>query len=301
MSSAVSISIKPGASIKRKELLRRYGGRRQGGISPSRKSPNVFLFMDKRRGMENGYIYDGKHHDGTLHYTGEGRFGEQKMEQGNRAIRDHREEGRALHVFDVHKGSATYLGEFTYVDHYDADAPPSGGGTYRKVLVFILRRTRGTVPLPKAAVDLRDSGIWTKKVGVERHLKKDEIPISPKPYKAQRREQGLVKDLEDWLTAAGHSICSLELHGEGEASTIRCDLFDETDNAIIEAKSSIARPAFRMAIGQIADYSRLMNPPPNRRLILVPEQPRSDLIALAKSQKIGVIWPDGEGGFASEG
>jgi hypothetical protein len=253
--------------------------------------------MDKRRGMENGYIYDGKHHDGTLHYTGEGRFNDQKMVQGNRAIRDHKQEGRALHVFDVRKGTATYLGEFTYIDHYDADAPPSGGGVDRKVIVFILRRTRGTVPLPKAAVDIRDSGTWTKKVAVERHIKKDEIPVTPKPYVAQRREQKLVKELEDWLTAAGHNICSLELHAEGEPSTIRCDLFDETDNAIIEAKSSVARPAFRMAIGQLADYSRLMNEPPKRRLILVPEQPRADLITLAKSQKIGVIWSDGEGGF----
>jgi hypothetical protein len=253
--------------------------------------------MDKRRGVANGYIYDGKHRDGTLHYTGEGRFGDQRMVQGNRAIRDHRHEGRALHVFNAQEGTATYLGEFTYVGHYDADAPPSGGGIDRKVIVFVLRRTRGAVPLPKAAVDIRDSGTWTKKVAVEQHIKKDEIPVMPKPYVAQRREQKLVKELEDWLSAAGHTVCSLELHAEGEPSTIRCDLFDETDNAIIEAKSSVARPAFRMAIGQLADYSRLMDKPPKRRLILVPEKPRPDLITLAKSQKIGVIWPDGDGGF----
>jgi hypothetical protein len=293
----VAIAIKPGASIKRKQLHKQYGGREQGGISPSARSPNVFLFMDKRRGIANGYIYDGKHRDGTLHYTGEGRFGDQEMVQGNRAIRDHKADGRALHMFSVRKGVAVYLGEFTYVEHYDADAPPSGGGEDRKVIVFVLRRVRGTTPLPEAEVDLRDSGTWVKKVSVEQHKTTEEFEVNPTPYRAKRREQKLVKEFEAWLLANDHAVCSLELHAKGEASTIRCDLFDETDNAIVEAKSSVARPAFRMAIGQLADYARLMEEPPQRRLILVPEKPRSDLLALAKSQKIGVIWPDGDGGF----
>jgi hypothetical protein len=253
--------------------------------------------MDKRRGVANGYIYDGKHRDGTLHYTGEGRFGDQKMEQGNRAIRDHKDEGRELHVFNVHKGIAHYLGEFRYVDDYDADAPPSGGGEERKVIVFVLRRVRGTTPLPDAEVDLRESPAWVKKVPVERHSKKEDFPVNPKPYRAKRREQKLVKEFEDWLVDAGHEVCSLELHAKGEPSSIRCDLFDVTDNAIVEAKSSVARPAFRMAIGQLLDYARLMKKPPKQRLILVPEEPRPDLLNLAASQDISVIWPDGDGGF----
>lgn len=295
----MSIALKPGARIKRKRLHKRYGGREQGGISPSAKSPNVFLFTDKRTGAANGYIYDGKHRDGTFHYTGEGRFGEQKMEQGNRAIRDHKNEGRALHLFDVREGMARYLGEFRYVDHYPAEAPPSGGGPDRKVIVFILRRVRGTVPLPKADVDLRDSGGWAKKVPVEKHKTTEEFDVNPSAYRAKRREQELVKAFEAWLLAAGHRVCSLELHAKGEASAIRCDLFDQTDRTIIEAKSSVVRSAFRMAIGQLADYARLMPTLPKRRLILVPEEPRPDLLALAQSQRIGVTWPDGEGGFVT--
>jgi hypothetical protein len=295
----VAITVKPGGSIKRKALHKRYGGREQGGISPSGRSPNVFLFMDKRRGAANGYIYDGKHGNGTLHYTGEGRFGDQRMKQGNRAIRDHKAEGRALHVFKVSKGTALYLGEFRYLGHYDADAPPSGGGEERKVIVFVLRRVRGTIPLPDAEVDLRDSPAWVKKISVERHLTKEKFSVSPKPYQAKRREQKLVKELEDWLVAAGHAVCSLEMHAKGEASAIRCDLFDETDNAIVEAKSSVSRPAVRMAIGQLLDYARLMKKRPKKQLILVPEKPRPDLLDLAASQGIGVTWPDGDGGFSS--
>ena len=296
----MAIDVKPGASIKRTDLHRRYGGRRQGGISPSGQSPNVFLFMDKQRGAENGYIYDGVHRGKHLHYTGEGQQDDQQMIQGNRTIRDHRKEKRALHVFDVKKGIAHHLGEFEYVRHYDADAPPRGGGEDRKVIVFVLRRLTGSNPLPKAEVALESTGSWVKEAPVEQHTTTDEFQVTPSTYKAKRREQRLVREYEDWLTSAGHDICSLILHGEGEANSIRCDLFDKTDNAVVEAKSSVARPAFRMAIGQLADYARLMDKPPRRRLILVPEQPRPDLLALAKSQRIGVIWPDGDGGFEAK-
>lgn len=298
----MAVSLKPGAVIKRKALHKRYGGREQGGISPcKRKSQNVFLFMDKRRGRENGYIYDGKHKDGTLHYTGEGRYGNQEMKQGNRAIRDHREEERSLHVFNSQpNGAALYLGEFAYLDHYTADAPPKGGGDLRKVIVFRLQRRKGRVPLPLAPVEGVESGHWVKEIPIEEQLTERTVIVpDAKPRVAERREQKLVKDLELWLRAAGHEVCRLELHAKGEPAPIRCDLFDKSEKTIVEAKSTTTRPAIRMAIGQLIDYSRLMKSPPRRRMILLPEEPRRDLLELARSQGIGVIWPDGAGAFAS--
>jgi hypothetical protein len=297
----MSITLEPGAIVRRKSLHRRYGGSEQGGISPSNRSANLFLFMDKRRGRENGYIYDGKHTDGTLHYTGEGRYGDQQMIKGNRAIRDHRLKGRSLHVFDVQrKGEAHYLGEFVYVEHYPADAPPKGGGDDRKVIVFVLRRLKGRVPLPRAPVAGVETGHWVKEIPIEEQ-KTERTVIVPdaKPRIAERREQKLVKDLEAWLVDAQHEVCRLELHAAGDPSPIRCDLFDKTEEALYEAKSTTTRAAIRMAIGQLADYARLMNKPPKQRLILVPEKPRADLLDLARTQDLGVIWPDGAGGFAS--
>ena len=67
-----------------------------------------------------------------------------------------------------------------------------------------------------------------------------------------------------------------------------------TTNTIVEAKGSIARPAFRMAIGQLADYARLVEPTPVRA-ILVPQKPRADLLRLAKREGITVIWSDDVG------
>jgi hypothetical protein len=295
----MAIAVKPGASIKRKTLHKRYGGREQGGISPSAKTPNVFLFMNKRRGLANGYIYDGVQKDKKiLYYTGEGRYGPQQMIQGNRAIRDHRAEGRSLHVFDVQPRGLLHLGEFEYIGHRTADAPPKGGGDLRKVIVFKLRRLTGRTPLPPAEVEGFESGGWEKEIPIERHLT-ERMVITPnaKPRTAERKEQKLVEDLATWLKTKEHEVCRLELHAKGEPAPIRCDLFDKTDKAIVEAKSTITRPAIRMAIGQLIDYSRLMKHAPRQQLILVPEEPRPDLLDLAKSQKIGVIWPDGDGGF----
>jgi hypothetical protein len=50
----------------------------------------------------------------------------------------------------------------------------------------------------------------------------------------------------------------------------------------------------RMAIGQLADYTRLVSPKPNAA-VLMPEEPRPDLVVLAVSQNLAVIWPDGSG------
>jgi hypothetical protein len=287
-----------GHSISRAELHARFGGREQGGISPSKRSPNVFLFTDQAKGVLHGYLYDGQDADGLYHYTGEGQRGDQKMAQGNRAVRDHRREGRALHVFDASAGMATYLGEFEYVDDYLADAPETGDGPVRSVIVFRLRpigRTTGL--LPSRVGQLNSDRV--KEVPVEQHLT-ERMMIEPnrEPYEAERREQELVKNYSAFLVAQGHDVCRLQLRPEDEPAPLFCDLYDRSTNTLVEAKGSIARPAFRMAIGQLADYTRLVKPTPEQ-VILLPARPRADLIRLAASQGIEVIWREEDGRFCS--
>jgi hypothetical protein len=293
----LSIELKPGESIKRVELHRRYGGRRQGGISPSKQSANVFLFTDQKQGALHGYIYDGYHaDDGYYHYTGEGQYGDQRMAQGNRAIRDHREEGRELHLFDSSSGTADYMGQFEYVDHYPGDAPETDEGPERKVIVFRLQRLSGDRALAPSRVN-QFGPESVKEVPVEAH-NTERMMIYPnrEPYEAERREQKLVRELEASWRVQGDDVCRLQLRPEGERAPLFCDLYNRTSNTLVEAKGTVARGAFRMAIGQLADYARLVKPTP-QKLILVPEKPRLDLLKLAESQKIGVTWPDGTGGF----
>jgi hypothetical protein len=129
--------LKPGDSIRRSELHDRYGGGRQGGIAPCTTSPNVLIFTDRSVGDEHGYHdrWDGD----VLEYCGEGQRGDQVIARGNRAIRDHREDGRALRVFQGVRGMVQYTGEYELESHRWAEAPGTGGGSKRRVIMFRLR------------------------------------------------------------------------------------------------------------------------------------------------------------------
>jgi hypothetical protein len=291
------LHLEPGKVISRTALHKRYGGQTQGGISISRKSANVFLFTDDKRGEEHGYIFDGKVKGDLYDYTGEGQVGDQQMLHGNRAIRDHRDADRELHLFEVHGKKLTYIGQYEYVRHRTADAPQKGSPEDRSVFVFRLRPVGKTAPIATSPVEKLKRRL-VKAIPVERQWTEETL-IEPKtaPYKAKRREQKLVLSYEAALLAEGHDVCRLELWPPGEPAPFRSDMYDRTTNTLIEAKGSIARPAFRMAIGQLLDYARFVKPPPAKS-ILLPEKPRSDLIKLAREQKIGVIWDNGKGGFA---
>ena len=110
------------------------------------------------------------------------------------------------------------------------------------------------------------------------------------PYEAERREQKLVLWLAGRLEREGHDVCRLQFLPEGEAAPIFCDLYDKTTNTLYEAKGTTTRIAMRMAIGQLADYARFVDA--KRRIVLMPERPRPDLVSLAEGQRIEVLYPD---------
>lgn len=266
----------------------------QGGISPSAKSPNVFI-ITAPAGEKHGYIYDGYNEDdGYYHYTGEGQHGDQQMVQGNRAIRDHVGEGRELHLFTAVGPQLTYVGQFQYVSDYDADAPETGGDNTRKVIVFKLKQVEGIEPPASATGLTLPKRTSVEKVPVERqNVESTWVDRDREPYEARRVEQELVLAFERWLLDQGHSVCRLKLRPKGEPAPLYCDVYDETTNTLFEAKGSIARPAIRMAIGQLADYGRLAKSGPSKA-VLVPERPRADLMALLSGEGIAVWWRDGE-------
>ena len=86
--------LKSGQRLLRREVHERYGGRRQGGIGPSREAPVVLFFTDPATGHQHGY-YDGWDDDKLFNYVGEGQTGDQRMVQGNKAILNHVRKGGA--------------------------------------------------------------------------------------------------------------------------------------------------------------------------------------------------------------
>ncbi len=289
-----------GAAIKRTELHRRFGGRRQGGIGPSAQSPSVFIFSDPASGLEHGYR-DGWSDDGTFHYTGEGQRGDQQFTHGNRAIRDHGDERRSLRVFDGTGGEVTYVGEFELpaVDPwYHDDAPQTGGGPLRQVIIFRLLPHGNISPAPPDLTPVTSgAGPGAVEIAELEAHRADTFERSPnsEPLQGARRESLLVLNYTDFLRGKGRTVTRHRYWPERHGRSLVCDVFDETTRRLIESKSSCSREAIRMAIGQLLDYQRFEDSPPDRLVLLLPEVPRPDLVDLALGLEIDIVYPTDQG------
>jgi hypothetical protein len=257
----------PGDELPRRELHARYGGRIQGGISPSSSTKAVMFFVSS----DSQASLDGWDADGLYHYVGEGGHGDQRLAQGNKSILYHHGDGRTLEGFKVTNSLATYLGEFEYVDHYFTDAPDVDD-VLRQVVVFKLRpMTRVPVDLPNLTI----SPMPQPRVGTVADLL---LPIAHSTYRLEpRRLEGeLVGRYAAHLRRAGHDVGRL---------------WDKTTNELIEAKPTVTRSAIRLAAGQLLDYGRVVEP--RGLALLVPSRPRDDLVAFLRHVGINVIYPDG--------
>ncbi len=97
---------------RRADIHGRFGGQTQGGISTPADAPFIFLFTG-RTGGQYGYE-DGWRDEDIFVYTGEGQVGDMEFRAGNRAIRDHAENGKELLLFEaLGKGKPVrFLGTF---------------------------------------------------------------------------------------------------------------------------------------------------------------------------------------------
>jgi len=90
-----------GRLYTRKELIDLYGGQLQGGIWTPTDFPVIFIFTGES-GEAYGYK-DGWSADGSFSYTGEGQKGPMEFIRGNKAIRDHKENGEDIFLFEDNK------------------------------------------------------------------------------------------------------------------------------------------------------------------------------------------------------
>ncbi|WP_202446644.1 hypothetical protein [Streptomyces sp. SID5468] len=146
--------LRPGDEIRRVDLHTRYGGSRQGRISPSNTTNNVIFFTDPRTGEQHGYE-DVWESEDRFRYTGEGQVGDQVFARGNKAIRDHLRDGRHLRLFIGSRGKVRYAGEWILDPNgpYSwGHAPSTEGGGDRKVIYFHMIRVGAAVTAPDVPV-----------------------------------------------------------------------------------------------------------------------------------------------------
>ena len=108
-------SFNPGQLYRRRSLHEQFGGQEQGGISTPAKATFIML-VTGHSGKRYGYT-DEWTADGMFLYTGEGQHGDMVMKRGNRAIRDHRQNGKSLFLFEQDvddKRLVRFLGEMEY-------------------------------------------------------------------------------------------------------------------------------------------------------------------------------------------
>lgn len=120
-----------------------------------------------------------------------------------------------------------------------------------------------------------------------------EIETKDEVRRARRQEKLLVDRYVKYMENQGDTIVRHKIEARDTRSSLFSDIFNETRRQLVEAKAQATRGNVRMAIGQLADYTRFIQPPPGRA-VLLNARPPSDLNDLLNKQEIAVIWPDGQ-------
>ena len=298
-----SWDLQPGTVIKRTDLHDRYGGRRQGGIGVSARTPNVLVFTDKRTGARYGYNdrWDGP----VFHYTGEGQMGDQRMASGNQAILGHASDGRSLRLFKGVRGVVRYEGEFVLDEEeawYFAHAPDRNGNL-RKVVVFRLRAAELPYPLPTSSYEVareerasfgRGSNPVNEDVASSRPA-----PFEIDPNVIDRGTRGHNRT-QNLLRAFVESKGIRTLQPDPAAGDPDFDLGWIRKGVwfVVEVKSlttSNEARQLRLALGQVLDYEdRLLRRHDSVKAVIATEEPVNDRrwVALCERHGVLLVWPD---------
>ena len=106
--------------------------------SVSSASHNLVLLFTGETGEQYGY-HDGWSSDETFRYSGEGQTGDTTFTRGNKAIRDHAENGKELHLFErTGKGFVRYIGQMEYAGHNIISRVQDRDKGLRSAIVFRL-------------------------------------------------------------------------------------------------------------------------------------------------------------------
>ncbi|MFG3338981.1 hypothetical protein [Glycomyces sp. NPDC048151] len=311
-----------GSTYTRAELEAVFGGRRMHGIARTSIGDHVLLYADPSKGRGHGY-YDSLDAEedeigAVAYYSGEGQRdqGTQSLSAGNTAILNHREEGRDLLLFwavgrvNGSRGPKRqhYVGKFA-IDQtrpYFLRADP-GSDDEREVYVFRLRPVGQIVRPPIDYMPVAIETTYTethpgplllpideassKLIELEQNSAKDFIRRATSEVVVERREGALVDRFQDFLATKQHVAKRWYVNPRGHRRGFQTDLFDVTAHVLYEAKGKADRNSVRMAIGQLFDYRRSIEPPP-LLAILLPEAPNPDLRNLIESVDISLVYEE---------
>ena len=126
------------------------------------------------------------------------------------------------------------------------------------------------------------------------HVENFQVSVPSQEIESARREQSLVLQYSEHLRYLGHQVTRHRYPIHGALSAPVCDLVDETDQVLYEAKGDTRRTSVRMAIGQLLDYGRFEQPPMSLA-VLLPREPSQDLVDLIRSVPAEAVWRTADG------
>ncbi|GII79095.1 hypothetical protein Sru01_40770 [Sphaerisporangium rufum] len=279
----------------------------------------MLLYSDPKVGELRGY-YDGwlaevDEHGRVFEYTGHGE-GDQTFEgrhgTGNRATLHHVDDGRDLQVFKavgVVPGTGTkrhrYVGRFALdqIQPYVMRQAPNSNHVMRRVIVFRLRPLGSEYqhveddvipPATSTSAIVVPSSVTTSAIVEPETNKKTKSLRSAAPKTtAERREAKLADQFQSFMKAQGRDLKRFQITVKGLTGTLLTDLYDAQGHVLYELKGTCTREAVRMAIGQLLDYRRHVEPRYPGLAVLLPGEPHEDLRALLAELQISLAYWDG--------
>jgi 5-methylcytosine-specific restriction protein A len=208
--------------------------------------------------------------------------------------------GRAIHLFiavGTVPGSGTrrheYIGQFELdvADPYRRE-PVEHSSDGRSVLVFKLNRIGNAVtplaPKARAIAPTPAESNGSRIVAIEAgHVEEFGRPGTGETT-AVRRERAFENQFIEWAQAQGASVGRVEISIAGQSGRLYTDTWVDDDRELFEAKADASRNAIRMAVAQLLDYRRHIDPAPERLTVILPTTPASDLVDFANSVGVGI-------------
>jgi hypothetical protein len=292
-----------GDTIRRKELHDRWKSVRQGGVSPSSTTPNVFLFTDEIANAAHGFARDRWVRPDLFIYCGTGQS-DQSLQGYNGSILTHRETARSLRLFDGWREVVTYVGEFTIdsVEPFFWVTAKNRDGADRRVVMFRLRpvRFQGPQVVPDHTVIDQvplDVGGSTSAPSVKPYVAANEaiqaserIPFGVDPDLVDRslRSHATTQNLlAEWLRSAG--LEPLSPGGEP-----RFDLaWDIGETGFVAEVKSLRREneigQLRLGLGQVLDYADQLSRMP---VLMLERRPTADRwLQICDRLNVRLLWP----------
>lgn len=287
-----------GQTILRARLHDRYSGIRQGGIAPSRKTKNIFLFTDDSSNHEHGYETDYWIDDFTFLYCGDGQIGNQKLSRRNLQVLNHVRDERKLRLFSPVSGKVTYLGELKIDSEnpYEFKNGIGRDGNPRQVIMFRLKRvlenhdsgSQGT----REQESVSEFGVRYKFANEEPHqvegseLFRADPNLLDRALQIHALTQNTVANwvMGDSLTpqSPNSNKCDFDIAWESDFGRIVCEVKSLTDENEVHQ--------FRLGLGQILEYSYKLNASPVLMFSRRPTQ--QELINTANKAGVAVLWPE---------